>query len=101
MITEFAADGNSAKNTYKWDTTDPNNYSIRELYFRENGQDTSLTKGKINFRYQATSVLRVNAGYAYRNYDMAGWDMFNDGLYAAEFRSTPGYDAGKPLCNGL
>lgn len=93
MITEFAPDGESATNTYTWDTTDPDNYSIRELYFRENGQETTLTEAKLNAHWKASPAFTVNAGYAYRKYDMSGWDLFNDGLYATLFRSTPGNDA--------
>ncbi|HZF46845.1 MAG TPA: TonB-dependent receptor [Sphingomonadaceae bacterium] len=93
MITEYAPDGESATNIYDWDTTDPNKYSIRELYFRENGQDTSLTEGKFTAHFKASPVFTINAGYGYRKYDTSGWDLFNDGLYAQEFRSKPGYDA--------
>lgn len=96
MITTYAADGGSAQNLYKWDTTDPNKYSIRELYFRENGQETSLREGVLNARYQLSPVFRLSTGYAYRQYATEAWDWFNDGLYAAEFRSKPGYDAVTP-----
>lgn len=96
MITRYAADGESATNDYKWDTANPNNYVIRELYFRENAQQTTLREGSANFRYQLTPVFRINAGYAYRKYAMAGSDFFNDGLYGAEFKSRPGYDAVTP-----
>lgn len=96
MITEFAPNGESATNTYNWDTTDPDNYSIRELYFRENGQETTLTEAKLNAHFKPSPTFTLNAGYAFRKYDMDGWDLFNDGLYAREFRSEPGYDAVTP-----
>lgn len=96
MITEYAADGESASNTYKWDTADPNNYVIRELFFRENAQETTLKEAVLNGRYQLTPVFRLNIGYAFREYAMSGSDFFNDGLYGAEFKSRPGYDAVTP-----
>lgn len=96
MITQYAADGQSASNTYKWDTADPNNYVIRELFFRQNEQETTLKEAVFNARYDLSAVFKLNAGYAFREYAMAGSDFFNDGLYGAEFKSRPGYDAVTP-----
>jgi len=96
MVTRYAADGESAHNDYKWNTADPANYVIRELFFRENAQQTTLKEGALNLRYQLTPVFKLNAGYAYRKYAMTGSDFFNDGLYGAEFKSKPGYDAVTP-----
>ena len=99
MITRYAADGESASNQYKWDTADAKNYVIRELFFRENEQQTTLHEGKLNVRYQLTPVFKLNLGYAYRKYAMSGSDFFNDGLYGAEFKSRPGYDAAAPYAD--
>ncbi|MDE8650188.1 TonB-dependent receptor [Novosphingobium album (ex Liu et al. 2023)] len=96
MITQFAPDGESASNLYKWNTADPDNYVIRELYFRENAQTTTLHEGTLNGRYVLSPVFKLNVGYAYRRYAMSGSDLFNDGLYGAEFKSKPGYDAVTP-----
>jgi TonB-dependent receptor len=97
MVTEFAPDGESATNTYKWNTADPNNYVIREMYFRNNAQQTTLREASLNGRYQLNPVFKLNVGYAYRKYAMSGSDFFNDGLYGAEFKSKPGYDAVTPF----
>ena len=96
MVTRYASDGESATNSYKWNTADPGNYVIREMFFRDNAQSTTLREGSINTRYQLSPVFRLNAGYAYRKYAMSGSDFFNDGLYGAEFKSKPGYDAAAP-----
>ncbi|WP_281824411.1 TonB-dependent receptor [Sphingobium sp. BS19] len=96
MVTTFAADGESATNSYKWNTADPANYVIREMYFRENAQQTTLREGSLNLRYEITPQFKLNVGYSYRKYAMTGSDFFNDGLYGAEFKSKPGYDAVTP-----
>lgn len=99
MVTQYAADGNSATNAYKWDTTNPNNYTIRQLYFRESSQETQMREGVANAHYTINDGLTLRTGFSYRKYESSGTEIYNDGLYGNLFKSMPGYDAVAPFAD--
>lgn len=88
--------GRTAHNTYDWDTTNPANYHIREMYFRQSNQYSTFRDGLVNGTYDFNDSLTFKAGFTYRRYKSAGTEAYNDGLYMDEFKSKPGYDSVYP-----
>lgn len=81
MTTTYAADGRSARNDYRWNTSDPANYQFKEFYFRDFWNKTNLREAVGNVRYALTPVFALRAGAAYRRYGSSGSETYNDGKF--------------------
>lgn len=80
LITDYRAGGNSAHNTYKWDTTDPNNYRAHEIDFSATYQSTELENAEINAAYVLNDSATLKAGLSYRGFANSGYQQVTDDL---------------------
>lgn len=83
MTTTYDADGTGATNAYRWNTTDPANYTFKEFYFREFWNKTSLKEGVGNAALKLNDVFTLRAGGSYRRYETSGSEIYNDGQFHA------------------
>ncbi len=88
MTTTYAPDGTSATNAYRWNTTDPANYTFKEFYFREFWNKTSLKDAVGNAALKLSDVFTLRAGASYRRYETSGSEVYNDGQFK-KFGGTP------------
>lgn len=82
----YPSNGDYGYNSYDWDTTDPDNWHIREFYFRQSHQGTSFRDGVLNASYMLSDMLTLKAGYNYRRYKTFGTEEYNDAMLRPEFR---------------
>lgn len=71
--------GESAAFTYGWDTTDPDNYTMDNFYFRAFSNESTLREGVVNLRYELNDELALRAGVAYHRFWQTGEEVYNDG----------------------
>lgn len=88
MTTTYAPDGTSATNVYRWNTADPSKYELKEFYFREFWNKTSLKEGVGNAALKLSDVFTLRAGGSYRRYETSGSEVYNDGQFR-NFTGTP------------
>lgn len=80
LITDYRAGGNSAHNTYKWDTTDPDNYRAHEIDFSATYQSTRLDNAELNAVYVMSEAATLKAGLSFRGFRNSGYQQATDDL---------------------
>ncbi|WP_374472283.1 TonB-dependent receptor [Phenylobacterium sp.] len=80
LITDYDADGRDARNTYKWDTTDPNNYRAHEIDLSATYQATELENGEVNAAFDVSDALTLKGGLSYRGFRNSGYQQATDDL---------------------
>jgi TonB-dependent receptor len=78
LITDYR--GDTGKNTYKWNTTDPNNYRAHEIDFSATYQSTKLKNGEFNLAYAFTDDVVLKGGASYRGFKNSGYSQATDDL---------------------
>jgi len=78
LVTDYR--GETGKNTYKWDTTDPNNYRAHEIDFSATYQTTELKNAEVNGAYAFNENLILKAGLSYRGFSNSGYTQATDDL---------------------
>jgi iron complex outermembrane receptor protein len=76
LITDYR--GDTGRNTYKWDTTDPNNYRAHEIDFSATYQSTELKNAEANGAYAFNDNLTLKAGLSYRGFSNSGYQQATD-----------------------
>ncbi|TCS17503.1 TonB-dependent receptor [Caulobacter sp. BK020] len=76
LITDYR--GDTGHNTYKWNTTDPNNYRAHEIDFSATYQSTELKNGELNAAWELNDALTLKAGGSYRGFENSGFTQTND-----------------------
>lgn len=80
LITDYTVDPFYARNTYKWDTTDPNNYRAHEIDFSAAYQTTELENAEFNGAYVFNDNATLKAGLSYRGFTNSGYQQATDDL---------------------
>ncbi len=80
LVTDYSADGRDARNTYKWDTTGPNNYRAHEIDFSATYQKTRLDNAELNLAYEFSEALTLKAGGSFRGFRNSGYSQATDDL---------------------
>lgn len=80
LITDYSADGRDAVNTYKWDTTDPNNYRAHEIDFSATYQKTRLDNAELNAAYAFDDAATLKLGASFRGFRNSGYSQATDDL---------------------
>jgi iron complex outermembrane recepter protein len=78
LITDYTGDPFYGRNTYKWDTTDPDNYRAHEIDFSATYQSTELENGEVNGAYIYNDNLTFKGGASFRNFANSGYTQTND-----------------------
>jgi TonB-dependent receptor len=78
LITDYR--GETGQNTYKWDTTDPNNYRAHEIDFSATYQSTELKNAEFNGAYAFNDDLTLKGGLSYRGFTNSGYQQATDDL---------------------
>jgi len=76
LITDYR--GDTGKNTYKWNTTDPNNYRAHEIDFSATYQTTKLKNAEFNGAYDFNDAVTLKGGLSYRGFKNEGYSQTND-----------------------
>ena len=76
LITDYR--GDTGKNTYKWNTTDPNNYRAHEIDFSATYQTTKLKNVEFNGAYDFNDNVTLKGGLSYRGFKNAGYSQTAD-----------------------
>lgn len=76
LITDYR--GDTGKNTYKWNTTDANNYRAHEIDFSATYQTTELKNAELNGAYAFNDDLTLKGGVSYRGFENSGYSQTND-----------------------
>ena len=76
LITDYR--GETGKNTYKWNTTDPNNYRAHEIDFSATYQTTELKNAEFNGAYAFNDDFTLKGGVSYRGFTNSGYTQTND-----------------------
>ncbi|MDR7230445.1 TonB-dependent receptor [Caulobacter sp. BE264] len=76
LITDYR--GDSGKNTYKWNTTDANNYRAHEIDFSATYQTTKLKNAEFNGAFDFNDALTLKGGLSYRGFKNEGYSQTND-----------------------
>jgi len=85
LITDYTQDPFYGKNTYKWDTTDPNNYRAHEIDFSATYQTTELENAEVNVIYAFSDNLTFKGGLSYRGFTNSGRQYTNDDVLKSEW----------------
>ena len=96
LITDYRVSPYEAHNTYKWDTTDPNNYRAHEIDFSSTYQTTELENAELNGAYAFNDNLTLKAGASYRGFTNSGVQYTNDDLLKKEWEDGTWAAAGHP-----
>ena len=75
----YAADGDSASNTYGWNTTNASNYLMDDFYFRGFWNDNTEREAVLNLKYQLAQGYDLRAGYSYHRFWNGGENFYDDG----------------------
>jgi len=78
MTTDYR--GKTGRNTYGWNTSDPNNYRAHEIDFSATYQTTELKNAEANGAYAFNEDLILKAGLSYRGFSNAGYQQATDDL---------------------
>jgi len=78
LVTDYR--GETGKNTYKWDTTDPANYRAHEIDFSATYQSTELKNAEFNGAYAFNDNLTLKGGVSYRGFSNSGYQQATDDL---------------------
>ncbi len=78
LITDYR--GDTGHNTYKWNTTDPNNYRAHEIDFSATYQSTKLKNGELNGAWAFNDDLTLKGGVSYRGFKNSGYTQATDDL---------------------
>jgi len=78
LITDYR--GDTGHNTYKWNTTDPNNYRAHEIDFSATYQSTKLKNGELNGAWAFNDDLTLKGGASYRGFKNSGYTQATDDL---------------------
>ncbi|MFZ0270084.1 MAG: TonB-dependent receptor [Caulobacter sp.] len=78
LITDYR--GDTGKNTYKWNTTDPNNYRAHEIDFSATYQSTELKNAEFNGAYEVNDAVVLKGGASYRGFKNSGYTQATDDL---------------------
>ncbi|NGM52631.1 TonB-dependent receptor [Caulobacter sp. 602-2] len=76
LITDYR--GKTAKNTYGWNTIDPNNYRAHEIDFSATYQTTELNNAEVNLAYKFDEALILKGGLSFRGFKNSGYTQTND-----------------------
>jgi TonB-dependent receptor len=76
LVTDYR--GDTGKNTYKWNTTDPNNYRAHEIDFSATYQTTKLKNAEFNGAYDFNDAVTLKGGLSYRGFKNEGYSQTND-----------------------
>jgi len=76
LVTDYR--GDTGKNTYKWNTTDPNNYRAHEIDFSATYQTTELKNAELNGAYAFNDDFVLKAGVSYRGFENSGYNQATD-----------------------
>lgn len=76
LVTDYR--GDTGKNTYKWNTTDPNNYRAHEIDFSATYQTTKLKNAEFNGAYDFNDAITLKGGLSYRGFKNEGYSQTND-----------------------
>lgn len=87
LITDYTADPFYARNTYKWDTSNPNNYRAHEIDFSATYQSTELENAEINGAYEFNEFATLKAGLSYRGFINSGYQQATDDLLKATWEN--------------
>ncbi|WAC48469.1 TonB-dependent receptor [Asticcacaulis sp. SL142] len=87
LITDYRVDQFYAKNTYKWDTTDPNNYRAHEIDFSSTYQSTELENAELNGAYEVRDDLTIKAGLSFRGFTNSGRQYTNDNVLLSSWQN--------------
>ena len=68
LITDFRGDKFDPKLTYGFDTTDPNNWELREFDIREDYYTQQFTNLKLDFIYEITQDVSLEAGISHKEF---------------------------------
>ena len=80
VITDYTLGQNSARNTYKWDTRDPNNYRAHEIDFSATYQTTELANAELNLAYDFNDAMTFKTGVSFRGFKNSGFQQSTDDL---------------------
>ncbi len=80
LVTDYRLGQGRAKNTYKWDTTDPNNYRAHEIDFSATYQSTELENAEINGAYAFNDDFVLKAGLSHRGFENSGYQQVTNDL---------------------
>jgi TonB-dependent receptor len=89
LVTDYSANGRDARNTYKWDTTDPNNYRAHEIDFSATYQKTRLDNAELNLAYDVSDALTLKVGGSFRGFRNSGYNQATDDLLRTAWETTP------------
>jgi TonB-dependent receptor len=78
LITDYR--GDTGHNTYKWNTTDPNNYRAHEIDFSATYQSTKLKNAEFNGAYAFNDDVVLKGGLSYRGFTNSGYTQATDDL---------------------
>jgi TonB-dependent receptor len=76
LVTDYR--GDTGKNTYKWNTTDANNYRAHEIDFSATYQSTELKNAEVNGAYAFNDDVVLKSGVSYRGFENSGYTQTND-----------------------
>ncbi len=85
LITDYRVSPYQAHNTYKWDTTDPNNYRAHEIDFSATYQTTELENAELNGAYAFNDNLTLKGGASFRGFVNSGYQQATDDLLKTEW----------------
>ncbi|CAN7265148.1 TonB-dependent receptor [Phenylobacterium sp. LjRoot225] len=87
LVTSYTG-GNDASNTYKWDTTDPNNYRAHEIDFSATYQTTELENAEFNAAYRLNDAATLKAGASHRGFRNSGYQQATDDLLKTAWENS-------------
>jgi TonB-dependent receptor len=87
LITDYTVGQNSARNTYKWDTTDPSNYRAHEIDFSATYQSTELENAELNAAWRIDDFATLKAGVSFRGFTNFGFQQVTDDLLRTQWEN--------------
>ncbi len=87
LVTDYTQDPYYAYNTYKWNTTDANNYRAHEIDFSSTFQTTELDNAEINVAYAFSDNFTLKGGLSNRGFKNSGSSYTNDDVLKAEWEN--------------
>ncbi len=87
ITTDFRSDRFYAKNTYDFDTTDPNNWTVRELDLREDEITSEFDTVEVDVDYELNEMSSLQFGLSYKVFNNEGYSRRDDNYVRSQ--STP------------
>lgn len=81
LISDYTKSAFHLHNTYKWDTTDPDNYAAQEIQYNATYQKTKFSNAELNSIYTFDDDFTLKAGYSFREFENSGYTQESGSLY--------------------